>query len=344
MISAIPRLSVTVWWPISIRCTVDGRSSAGQSGNCGSGCVRFTKCANHGKEKNNMNWRVLVWSISFLLETFGGFRCRSRCKFQAEEQKQEEAQGKRENQLRQDGFYPDHRVDGDSIRRPGCSYVSDTGWALTRVLSIGVKLLPHLLHLLSRLVEGAGVVNNVVGGFDFFLVRKLCGHAADDFFTCGFKRDFLARGETGGSLVRVTSHDNEPIEAIFDSRLENQRRLHHGNPLRILQADRIRPFILAPDDNRVDDAVQICNAGRTFALGSIGRTECRLGELGAVYRSIMIENSSSEVANNLVVDRLARLHQGMRNPVRLDQVCPEPNEHLSHCRFAGGDTPSKANF
>ena len=70
-------------------------------------------------------------------------------------------------------------------------------------------MLPYLPHLFSRLVEGAGVVDYVVGGFDFFRFGQLRGHAARDFFAGGVERQLLAGGEAGDALLIAAGHDEQ---------------------------------------------------------------------------------------------------------------------------------------
>jgi len=47
---------------------------------------------------------------------------------------------------------------------------------------LGAQLFPYVPHLLLGVVERAGVVDCVVGGFDFFFFGELRRHAAGDFF------------------------------------------------------------------------------------------------------------------------------------------------------------------
>src|ERR1700752_3080364 len=47
---------------------------------------------------------------------------------------------------------------------------------------------------------------------------------------------------------------------------------------------------------------------------------------------------------DLVVDRFARLHQRMRNPVGLHEMRAEGDKHLSYDRLAGRDASGQANF
>ena len=49
-------------------------------------------------------------------------------------------------------------------------------------LRAGVQFSPDLQDLFTGVLQGAGVVDHIIGGFDFFFVRKLCCHAALDFF------------------------------------------------------------------------------------------------------------------------------------------------------------------
>ena len=44
-----------------------------------------------------------------------------------------------------------------------------------------LQLFPYHPHLLAGLVEQAGVVDHIIGGFDFFCFGELRGHTALDF-------------------------------------------------------------------------------------------------------------------------------------------------------------------
>jgi hypothetical protein len=59
------------------------------------------------------------------------------------------------------------------------------GRALSYPLSLGAQALPDLPHLLSRVIERSGIVDDVVGGFHFLGFGKLRGHAALNFLTGG---------------------------------------------------------------------------------------------------------------------------------------------------------------
>ena len=48
--------------------------------------------------------------------------------------------------------------------------------------------------------------------------------------------------------------------------------------------------------------------------------------------------------DHLVIDRLSRLHQRMRNAVRLNQMRPQTNEHFPYDRFPSGNATGKADF
>jgi len=48
--------------------------------------------------------------------------------------------------------------------------------------------------------------------------------------------------------------------------------------------------------------------------------------------------------HDFVVYGFSRLHQLVRDPVRLRQVRPQRDEHLTHRGFSGGDSAGQANF
>jgi hypothetical protein len=50
------------------------------------------------------------------------------------------------------------------------------------------------------------------------------------------------------------------------------------------------------------------------------------------------------MAHHFVVDRLAGLHQGVRNAVGLDKMRAEGDEHLAHDGLARGNGASEADF
>jgi len=80
----------------------------------------------------------------------------------------------------------------------------------------------------------------------------------------------------------------------------------------------------------------------------IGRSGARakgsVCQLGAVYAQVRIQNSAAEVAHHLVVNRLARKHEIVRDPVGLDQTRAQSDENLANHRFARCDAAGKADF
>jgi len=77
--------------------------------------------------------------------------------------------------------------DGVARRVHGADGEAFSVWRLTFGNRFGAELFPYLAYLLLRVFEGAGVVDNVVGGFDLFRFGELRGHAADDFFAGGVR-------------------------------------------------------------------------------------------------------------------------------------------------------------
>ena len=70
----------------------------------------------------------------------------------------------------------------------------------------------------------------------------------------------------------------------------------------------------------------------------------RLRQFLPIHAAIAIQNLPPKVPHYFVIDRLARLHQRMRDPVRLHQARAQRDEHLSHHRFAGRNAAREPNF
>ena len=75
-----------------------------------------------------------------------------------------------------------------------------------------------------------------------------------------------------------------------------------------------------------------------------GRTECDLGQLATVHAAIRIQNLAPKVPHHFVINRFPRLHQRMRNPVRLHQTRTQSHKHLPDHRLARGNPASQPNF
>src|SRR4029077_12412562 len=87
---------------------------------------------------------------------------------------------------------------------------------------------PNLMHLLSRSVQGAGVVNHIIGGFYFFFVGELRGHAASDFLAGGFEAEVVAGGKTFYALLVAAGDHDQAIETLASAGFDDQRGFHDG--------------------------------------------------------------------------------------------------------------------
>src|SRR6185437_4955483 len=137
---------------------------------------------------------------------------------------------------------------------------------------------------------------------------------------------------------------HEFVETLGHARLQDQRRFHHGNAVRIAPPYVGHPFFLGGDYGRVHDAVEFFNAGGgTRASSWRGIAESGLGEFLAVNAAIGLQNLPPEVEDHLVVNRPPGLHQVVSDAVSLDQVGATGGEHLAHRCFAAGDTAGQAD-
>ena len=204
--------------------------------------------------------------------------------------------------------------------------------------------LPNYLRLLARVIEGAGVVNHKVGGFDFFCFRKLRGHAAGYFFSRRLKCQILAGGEAGDALLVSAGDNDEAVEAFGGAGFENKRGFYDGYGVWVLTAHLIHPFFLGADYRGMNDAVQFLDAGRSWRLRFGARSECRFSQLGTIYRAIGIEHAFPEVANYFVINSVAGAHQIVRDLIRLDEFRAEGSEHLADRRLARGDAAGETDL
>ena len=79
------------------------------------------------------------------------------------------------------------------------------------------------MHLRSRSVQGAGVVNHIIAGFYFFLVGELRGHAASDLLAGGFEAAVVAGGKTFYALLVAAGDHDQAIETLASA--NNRRQL-----------------------------------------------------------------------------------------------------------------------
>src|SRR5437588_7446503 len=72
--------------------------------------------------------------------------------------------------------------------------------------------------------------------------------------------------------------------------------------------------------------------------------KCYLGELRPIDRAIAIQNTRSEVLDDLLVYGLSRLHQLMGDVIRLNELHPQRGEHLADDRFSARNAACEADF
>ncbi len=74
----------------------------------------------------------------------------------------------------------------------------------------------------------------------------------------------------------------------------------------------------------MDNFVEFFNArGRTA-----GCAECRFGQPGTVDASVGIQDFAPEAVHDFLIDRVAGLHERVRDRIRLNQVCAEFDKYL----------------
>ena len=76
--------------------------------------------------------------------------------------------------------------------------------------------------------------------------------------------------------------------------LENERRLHQGNGVRIAPADFRHPFLLPANHGGMDDLIQFLDAGRL-----VGAAEGEFRQPGAVHAAIRVQNPGAEMMPQL---------------------------------------------
>src|SRR5882762_5784912 len=126
--------------------------------------------------------------------------------------------------------------------------------ALAWLLSL--QPLPNLMHLLSRSVQGAGVVNHIIGGFYFFFVGELRGHTASDFLAGGFEAEVVSGGKTFYPLLVAAGDHDQAIETLGSAGFDDQRGFYDGYGAGIAPSDLDHPFFLSANHRGMHDPVQ----------------------------------------------------------------------------------------
>src|SRR5579872_133397 len=194
------------------------------------------------------------------------------------------------------------------------------------------------------MLERARVVDHIIGRFDLLLVRELRSHAAGHFFARRFQVDFLARGKTLRPLLGNAGDYDHTVEAFGRACFQQQCRLHDRRAVWILNAHGLHPVFLAANDRGMHNAIEFVDSRAGFSYRGTCGTKCHLRQFRAIHAAIRIENPASKVPDHLVVNRLSRLHQGMRDTVCLHHMRPQRREHFPHHRLPRGNPACKADF
>src|SRR3954454_23421557 len=107
------------------------------------------------------------------------------------------------------------------------------------------QFLPDLAHLLASVFERPAVVDDEIRDFDLLFVRKLRRHPACNLSSRRLKIYVLPSAKSPGALLRPAGHHDQPVEALQGARFDEQCRFHHGDTMRILEADGVHPLVLA---------------------------------------------------------------------------------------------------
>src|SRR6202158_2024183 len=189
--------------------------------------------------------------------------------------------------------------------------------------------MPHLSHLLARVFDRTGIVDYVIRGFDLLCVGQLRCHAARNFFARSFKIYLLPRGKACHPLLLVACHNYEPVEMLASARLQNQRSLDDSDSTRILPAHLLHPRILTADNDWMHDAVEFFDSRCELGSRSLCWTKRSLGQFLAVDTTVAIEDLAAKMAHHFVIDCFPRLHERVRDAVRLHQARAQRHKHLS---------------
>jgi hypothetical protein len=194
------------------------------------------------------------------------------------------------------------------------------------------------MYLLAGVVEGAGVVDYRVGGFDFFGLGQLGGHAAGDFFAGGLQINILAGGEAGDALAFGAGDDDEAVELVGRTGFEDEGSFDDSDRLWMLVVVALsyffHPFDLVAKHGGVDNLVEFRDT-RLIGRGIGGKSGG--GELGAVDGMVGIEDLWAEVSDDFSIDGLAGEHEFVGDMIGLNQMRAQGNEHFPDSGFAGGD-------
>jgi hypothetical protein len=181
----------------------------------------------------------------------------------------------------------------------------------------------YSLHLLLSGLERSGIIDHEIGGFNFFFVRNLRGHAARYLGAGSIFRDSYALGVTKNSLAGVAGHDDQMVETASAASFQNQGGFNNGDGARIAPANFFHPLVFVRNDGRMDNPVKFLDS-----RGQAARcAERGCSQLGAVHGSVGIQDFTAKMADYFLIDWPAGLHEFMSDRIGLDEMCSEFDEN-----------------
>ncbi len=115
--------------------------------------------------------------------------------------------------------------------------------------------MPNLFHLPLGIFRRPGVVDDIVRVPRLVFVGKLCGTTTLDFGARSLEREIRSPGKTLNFLPQLAGHDNDFVEVLVRSGLNQQRGLDHCDAMGIVLVDLRHPAILALHDFGMHDSV-----------------------------------------------------------------------------------------
>jgi hypothetical protein len=90
----------------------------------------------------------------------------------------------------------------------------------------------------------------------------------------------------------------------------------------------------------MNDFVELLDPWRRAA----GNAECSFGQPGTVDASVGIQDLAAEAADDFVIDCASRLHERVRDGIRIGPVRTEFDKHLADNGLAARNATGKAEF
>jgi hypothetical protein len=198
----------------------------------------------------------------------------------------------------------------------------------------------YSLHLLLGGIERSGIIDHEIGGFNFFFVRDLRGHAARYLGAGSIFGNSYARGVTMNSLAGIAGHDDQMVETAGAATFQNQGGFDNGDRARIAPANFFHPLVFVRDHGRMDNPVEFLDSrGQATRCAERG-----CGQPGAVHGSVGIQDFTAKMADYFLIDWPAGQHEFVSDCIGLDEMCSEFHENSADSRLAACDAAGEAEF